>query len=247
MGKLSGKVAVITGGDSGIGAEVARQFAAEGADVAIIYNYDDQSGEMVVRQIEGEGRKGMRIKVDIGEPAEAKDAIRRIVERFGRIDVLVNDAGLDQLVPFEQITPEQIERTFKTNIFGMFYITQAALPHMPDGSRIINTASIAALRGSAGMAHYAASKGAVAAFTLSLADALAQRKIRVNAVAPGPVDTPMTRSFGPQFFQNAEKVYPLGIAKPTDIAPTYVMLASEGGNYYSGQILSPNGGRIMGI
>jgi NAD(P)-dependent dehydrogenase (short-subunit alcohol dehydrogenase family) len=247
MGKLSGKVAVITGGDSGIGAEVARQFAREGADVAIIYNYDDKSGEMVVRQVEGEGRKGMRVKADVGEPNEAKEAIQRIVERFGRIDVLVNDAGLDQIVPFEQITPEQLERVFKTNVFGMFYITQAALPHMPDGSRIINTASITALRGSGGMAHYAASKGAITALTLSLAQALADRKIRVNAVAPGPVDTPMTQSFGQQFFQNAEKVYPLGIAKPTDIAPTYVMLATEGGNYYSGQVLTPNGGRIVGI
>ncbi len=247
MSKLQDKIAVITGGDSGIGAEVAREFAAEGADVAIIYNYDDAGAEEVIRQIEATGRRAMRLKGDVGDPEQARDMIQRVASRFGRIDILVNNAGLAQIVPFEQITPEQIERTFKTNVYGIFYISQAALPHMPDGSRIINTASIDSLKGSAGMAHYAASKGAVAALTLSLAEALQSRRIRVNAVAPGPVDTPMTRSFGPQFLEHMQKAYPLGVAQPKHIAPTYVLLASEGGDFYSGQILAPTCGKIVGI
>lgn len=247
MGKLQDKIAVITGGDSGIGAEVACEFAAEGADVAIVYNYDDRSAEQVVREVEARGRRGLRVKGDVGEPSAAKAMIQQVVDQFGRIDILVNNAGLDQIVPFEQITPEQLERMFKTNVYGIFYISQAALPHMPDGSRIINTASIDTLKGSGGMAHYAASKGAVGALTLSMAEALEKKKIRVNAVAPGPVDTPMTRSFGPQFLQAMEKTYPLGVAQPRHIAPTYVLLASEGGDYYSGQILAPTCGRIVGI
>jgi NAD(P)-dependent dehydrogenase (short-subunit alcohol dehydrogenase family) len=247
MAKLADKRALITGGDSGIGAEVACLYAAEGADVAIIYNYDDQGAEQVVREIEARGRRGLRVKGDVGEKQIAQAMVDQVVDSFGQIDILVNNAGLDEIVPFEQITPQQLERMFKTNVYGAFYITQAALPNMPDGSRIIMTASVDSLKGSGGMAHYAASKGALAILTLSLAEALEKRRIRVNAVAPGPVDTPMTRSFGPEFLKHMQQKYPLGVAKPVHIAPTYLLLASEGGDFYSGQILAPTCGYITGL
>jgi NAD(P)-dependent dehydrogenase (short-subunit alcohol dehydrogenase family) len=247
MGKLENKVAVITGGDSGIGAEVAREFAAEGADVAIIYNCADQDAEKVVHEVEAKGRRAMRQKGDIGNPDEARHLIQQIVDQFHQIDILVNDAGLDQIVPFEKLTPQEIERTFKTNVFGIFYVTQATLPHMPDGSRIINTASIDALKGSAGMVHYAASKGAVATLTISLAKAFESKQIRVNAVAPGPVDTPMTRSFGPQFLQGVPREYPFGVASTSQIAPTFVFLASADADMYTGQILAPTCGKVLAL
>lgn len=248
-GKLRDRVALITGGDSGIGRAVAIAFAREGADVAIVYLNEHQDAEETQRLVQDEGRRCLTIAGDIGDEAFCREAVRRTIAELGRLDVLVNNAAeqhpQDSL---EQISREQLERTFRTNIFSMFYLTKAALPHLGAGSAIINTSSVTAFRGSPHLLDYAATKGAIIAFTRSLALALVERGIRVNAVAPGPIWTPLIPSTFPP-----DKVASFGAdvpmkrpGQPEEVAPCYVFLASDDSSYITGQTLHPNGGEIIG-
>ena len=247
-GKLKGKVALITGGDSGIGRATAVAFAKEGANVAIAYLDEHQDAQETRRLVEAEGRECLTIAGDVADPSFCKNIVETTVSSFGRLDILVNNAA--QQYPqqsIESISDEQLEKTFRTNIFSMFYTVRAALPHLKPGARIINTTSVTAYRGSAHLLDYSATKGAIVAFTRSLSQQLAERGILVNAVAPGPVWTPLI----PSSFQ-AEKVekfgqqVPLGRpGQPDEIAPAYVFLASADSSYMSGQVLHPNGGEVV--
>ncbi|WP_026370291.1 SDR family oxidoreductase [Kallotenue papyrolyticum] len=248
-GKLRNRVALITGGDSGIGRAVAIAFAREGADVAIVYLNEHQDAEATRRLVQDEGRRCLTIAGDIGDEAFCREAVQRTVAELSRLDVLVNNAAeqhpQDSL---EQISREQLERTFRTNIFSMFYLTKAALPHLGAGSAIINTSSVTAFRGSPHLLDYASTKGAIIAFTRSLALALVERGIRVNAVAPGPIWTPLIPSTFPP-----DKVASFGAdvpmkrpGQPEEVAPCYVFLASDDSSYITGQTLHPNGGEIIG-
>jgi NAD(P)-dependent dehydrogenase (short-subunit alcohol dehydrogenase family) len=248
-GRLEGKVALITGGDSGIGRAVAIGCAKEGADVAIVYLDEHEDAASTKALVEEEGRRCIAIAGDLGDEAFCKDAVARTVAAFGRLDLLVNNAGeqhpQDQL---EDISTEQMERTFRTNIFGMFHITKAALAHLSAGAAIVNSASVTAYRGSPHLIDYAATKGAIVAFTRSLADNLKKRRIRVNAVAPGPVWTPLIPASFPaehvaQFGENSFLGRP---AEPDEIAPSYIFLASDDAICMTGQVLHPNGGEVVG-
>jgi NAD(P)-dependent dehydrogenase (short-subunit alcohol dehydrogenase family) len=247
-GKLSGKAAVITGGDSGIGRAVAIAFAREGADVAIAYLDEHKDAEETKRLVEQEGRRCITMAGDVGRPEWCEEVVRRTVREFGRLDILVNNAAEQHpQESIDKITPDQLTRTFRTNIFSFFYMAQAALHHFGEGAVIVNTTSVTAYKGSAHLLDYSATKGAIVAFTRSLSQALAEKKIRVNAVAPGPVWTPLIPSTFP-----ADKVasfgtdVPLGRAgQPEEIAPSYVFLASDDASYMTGQVLHPNGGTII--
>lgn len=246
--KLRGKAALITGGDSGIGQAVAVYFAKEGADVAIVYLNEHEDARETQRMVEAEGRKFLAIAGDVGDEEFCKQAVERTVKELGHLDILVNNAAEQHpQEEVEEITSEQLERTFRTNIFSMFYLTQAAVKHLKEGSAIINTSSVTAFRGSGHLLDYAATKGAIVAFTRSLAETLAEKKIRVNGVAPGPVWTPLIPSTFPK-----EKVESFGSdvtmkrpGEPCEIAPSYVFLASEDASFYTGQMLHPNGGEII--
>ncbi len=246
--KLAGKVAVISGGDSGIGRAVALAFAGEGANVAVLYLNEHQDAKETVRAVENAGRKAIAIAGDIGSEAFCKRAIARLVKEFGRIDIVVNNAAEQHpQKSLENITAKQLERTFRTNIFSFFYLTKAALPHLKRGGSIINTTSVTAYRGSPSLLDYSSTKGAIVSFTRSLAHSLVRRGIRVNAVAPGPIWTPLIPATFP-----GEKVatfgsdVPLGRAgQPNEIAPSFVFLASEDSSYMTGQVLHPNGGEIV--
>ena len=247
-GKLIGRVAVISGGDSGIGRAVAIGFAKEGADIAITWLNEQEDAAETVRLVEAEGRRVLSIPGDIGNHDFAPHLVNQVVAEFGRIDILVNNAAEQHLCEnFEDIDPHTVENTFRTNILGMFWLTRAALPHMAEDTCIINTTSVTAYKGSPAQVDYAATKGAIVAFTRSLALQLVERKIRVNAVAPGPVWTPLIPASYP-----AEKVPHHGEAvpmkrpgQPDEIAPSYIFLASSDAAYMTGQVLHPNGGSVI--
>ncbi len=248
-GKLGGKVALITGGDSGIGRAVAVYFAREGADVAIVYLNEHEDAEATKKQVEDEGKRCLAISGDVGDEAFCREAVEKVVAEFGKLEVLVNNAGEQHpQKSIADITAEQLERTFRTNIFGMFFMTKAALKHLPEGSAIINSSSVTAFRGSGSLLDYAATKGAIVAFTRSLAQNLAEKKIRVNSVAPGPVWTPLIPStFSEEKVEHfGENVLLNRPGQPEEIAPSYVFLASADGSFFTGQTLHPNGGDIVG-
>lgn len=248
-GRLEGKVALISGGDSGIGRACSVLFAREGARVAIIYLEEDDDAEATAELIEAEGSEAILLRGDVGRKSFCEEAVAETIARFGKIDVLVNNAAeqhpQDDLTDIE---PEQLERTFRTNVFGYFYLTQAVLPHLESGATIVNTTSITAYRGSPTLIDYSATRGAIVAFTRSLASSLADRGIRVNGVAAGPIWTPLI----PASF-DAEKVgkfgadQPLGrVGQPNEVATAHLFLACEESSYMTGQVLHPNGGEIVG-
>lgn len=246
--RLQGKVALITGGDSSIGRAVALAFAQEGADVAVGYLNEHEDATVTKQLVEQAGQRCVVVAGDIGDPGFCQRLVDQTVEVFGRLDILVNNAAEQH--PQEDllhITPAQLVRTFQTNIFSMFYLTQAALPHLHKGATIINTSSVTAYRGSAHLIDYSATKGAIVSFTRSLSQALAPQGIRVNAVAPGPIWTPLI----PATFSKDE-VATFGAdvplqrpGQPAEVAPCYVFLASDDASYMTGQVLHPNGGEII--
>lgn len=247
-GKLSGRVALVTGGDSGIGRAAAIAFAKEGADVAVVYLDEHQDAEETRRLIEEKGRRCLTIAGDVGDEKFCRKAVERTVRELGRLDVLVNNAAEQhEQKGLEDISAEQLEKTFRTNIFAYFYMAKAALPHLGEGGSIINTTSVTAYRGSGHLIDYASTKGAIVAFTRSLAQNLAERKIRVNGVAPGPIWTPLIpASFDEEKVRSFGQDVPLGRpGQPEEVAPSYVFLASDDASYMTGQVLHPNGGEII--
>lgn len=247
-GKLAGKVAVITGGDSGIGRAVAIAFAKEGADVAVVYLSEFTDARETQRQVEEEKRRCHIVAGDIGDPNFCKQAIAEIIQKLGKVDILVNNAAEQHPQnKLDQITPEQLEKTFRTNVFGMFFLTQAALPHLKSGASVINTASITAYQGSPTLLDYSATKGAVVAFTRSFALNVVGQGIRVNAVAPGPIWTPLIPSTfdSPQVAKFGSDTPMKRAGQPDELAPAYVYLASEDSSYVTGQTLHVNGGTIV--
>jgi NAD(P)-dependent dehydrogenase (short-subunit alcohol dehydrogenase family) len=247
-GKLANRVALITGGDSGIGRAVAIAFAEEGARVAIVYRRHSSDARETQARCEAHGGRCLLIKGDIGSVAFCRSAVARTRRVLGGLDILVNNAAEQHPQDdFAKITPRQLEQTFRTNLFGFFYLTRAALPHLAKGSAIINTASVTAYRGSAHLIDYASTKGAIVAFTRSLALALAEDGIRVNAVAPGPIWTPLiTSSFRPKEVKTFGSDVPLKRpGQPEEVAPSFVFLASDDASYMTGQVLHPNGGEIV--
>ncbi|MBV9859168.1 MAG: glucose 1-dehydrogenase [Alphaproteobacteria bacterium] len=247
-GKLAGKAALITGGDSGIGRAVAIAFAREGANVAIVYLEEHEDAEETQRLVQQEGTECLTVAGDVGDESFCRRAVEETVGRFGRLDILVNNAAEQHpQESLEEISAAQLERTFRTNIFGQFFMAKAALPHLGEGAAIVNTASVTAYKGSPKLLDYSSTKGAIVAFTRSLAVSLAERKIRVNGVAPGPIWTPLIPStFPPEQVEKFGKDVPLGRAgQPDEVAPCFVFLASADASYISGQILHPNGGEVI--
>ncbi|RTE01392.1 SDR family oxidoreductase [Paenibacillus whitsoniae] len=247
-GKLKDKVAVITGGDSGIGRAVAVAFAKEGADVIIVYLNEHNDAEQTKRHVEHAGRKCVSLSGDIGDEAFCQKIIEQAIGTFGKLDILVNNAGEQHpQTDFTQITSEQLERTFRTNIFSQFYLTKAALPHLKAGSAIINTASITAYHGHEQLVDYSATKGAIVSFTRSLSLQLSPKGIRVNGVAPGPIWTPLIPStFTSEEVAEFGSTTPMKRAgQPGELAASYVFLASDDSAYMAGQILHVNGGTIV--
>jgi NAD(P)-dependent dehydrogenase (short-subunit alcohol dehydrogenase family) len=244
-GKLKGKAAIITGGDSGIGRAVALHYAREGADVAVVYLESDDDAAETKKLVEKEGVKCILFRGDISNESFCKETVEQTQKQFGRIDILVNNAGTHEDSPeVEDISKEQLIRTFSVNIFSFFYFTQAALKYMKEESVIINTASVTAYRGSGHLLDYSSTKGATVTFTRSLAENLAEKKIRVNGVAPGPIWTPLViYSFDKEHLEKFGKDTPLGRAGyPCEVAPAYVWLASEESSYMTGQMIHINGG-----
>ncbi|HEX2203230.1 MAG TPA: SDR family oxidoreductase [Longimicrobium sp.] len=245
-GKLDGLVAIVTGGDSGIGRAVAIAFAREGADVAIGYlaEEEDEDAAETKRWVEEAGRRCLVHRFDVREPEACRAFVERTVRELGRLDVLVNNAAYQmEQESLEDITPEQLDRTFRTNIYGYLYMAQAALKHLKEGAVILNTGSVTAFEGNAGLIDYASTKGAIHVFTKSLAQSVGEKGIRVNCVAPGPVWTPLipstlskehVRKFGEDTVWGRP-------AQPAEIAPSYVFLASADARYYTGEVLSPTG------
>jgi len=248
VGKLRDKVAIITGGDSGIGRAVAVAMAREGALIAILYLEEIADAKETARLIEAEGSRAILFKGDVGDEMFCWESVERINEEFGRIDILVNNAAEQHEVddPME-LSSEQLERTFRTNVFSFFHMTRACLQYMESGASIINTTSITAYQGHKTLIDYAATKGAIVALTRSLSQALTDRGIRVNGVAPGPIWTPLIpASFSAEKVARHGESVPMERAgQPNEVAPCYVFLASDDASYISGQVLHPNGGKIV--
>jgi NAD(P)-dependent dehydrogenase (short-subunit alcohol dehydrogenase family) len=248
-GRLKDKVAIITGADSGIGRAVAALYAREGADVAILYLCEHDDAARTRKIVEAEGRKAIAIAGDIGDRDFCERAVAETIEKLGRLDVLVNNAGEQH--PDEDITDiteEQLKRTFQTNVFGMFFMTQAARPHLKEGAAIVNCTSVTAYQGSKLLLDYSSTKGAIVAFTRSLAENLVEQGIRVNAVAPGPIWTPLNPFGGqpPEKIPDFGKDVPMGRpGQPNEVAPAFLFLACEDSSYMTGQVLHPNGGTIV--
>ena len=247
--KLAGKRAVVTGGDSGIGRAVAIGFAKEGADVVVLYKDEHGDAEETKRHVEAAGRKCLAIAGDVGDPGFCAGAVEEAA-RFlgGQIDILVNNAAEQHVCEdFTEISEAQVERTFRTNIFGYFWMAKHAAKRMPEGGAIINTTSVTAYQGNPGLIDYSSTKGAIVAFTRSLSQSLAEKYIRVNGVAPGPIWTPLIPSTFPE-----EKVEQFGgdvplkrAGQPEEVSPCYVFLASDDASYMTGQVLHPNGGSVV--
>ncbi len=247
--RLKGKVALVTGADSGIGRAVAALFAREGADVAILYLCEHDDAAKTKSIVEAEGARAIAIPGDLGDPKFCEAAVQKVVDTFGRLDILVNNAGEQHPdKDIRDITDEQLRRTFQTNIFSMFYLTQAARPHLKTGAAIINCTSVTMYKGSEDLLDYSATKGAITAFTRSLSQNLVKDGIRVNAVAPGPIWTPLNPMGGkpPEDMKEFGKNTPMGRpGQPNEVAPCFLFLACEDSSYMSGQVLHPNGGTIV--
>ncbi len=248
-GRLQGRVALITGGNSGIGRATAVLFAREGAKVAIIYRDEHEDAAETLGLVEAEGSEGLVIAGDVGQRSFCHDAVAQVIDRFGQLDVLVNDAAEQhaQDEP-EEIPEEQIERTFRTNIFGQIFMAQAALPHLRAGASIVCLTSVTAFKGQPLLIDYASTKGAILAFVRALSGKLAERGIRVNGVAPGPIWTPLIpASFPEEKVESFGKSVPLGRpGEPNEVAPALLFLACEDSSYITGQVIHPNGGTLVG-
>lgn len=245
--KLKGKIALITGGDSGIGRSVAVHFAKEGANVAIIYLSEDEDAKKTKKLVEEAGGKCLIIEGDLKEEEFCRKMVRETVEKFGGLNTLVNNAGMQfPKEDPEEVTTEQVHKTFQTNIYPYFYTVHEALKHLKDGDCIINTTSVTAYRGSSHLLDYSSTKGAITSFTRSLSKMLAEKNIRVNAVAPGPIWTPLIPSTFEDVSEFGQKV-PMGRAgQPSEVGPAYVFLACEDSSYITGQVIHVNGGEIIG-
>jgi NAD(P)-dependent dehydrogenase (short-subunit alcohol dehydrogenase family) len=248
-GRLRDKVALITGGDSGIGRAVAVAMAREGAKIAIVYLEERKDADITQAAVEKEGSRAIKIAGDVGDETFCREAVEKTVKEFGRLDILVNNAGEQhETKDIREIEARQIERTFRTNIFSYFYMAKHALRHMHEGASIINTTSVTAYQGHKTLLDYSATKGAIVTFTRSLSEALADEGIRVNAVAPGPIWTPLIpASFEPERVAKHGASVPMKRpGQPNEVAPCYVFLASDDASYISGQVLHPNGGKVVG-
>jgi NAD(P)-dependent dehydrogenase (short-subunit alcohol dehydrogenase family) len=248
-GRLAGKVALVTGADSGIGRAIAVLFAREGADIAIVYLNEHEDAEETRRAVEAEGRNATLFAGDLGDPDVARSAVDHAVSELGDLDIVINNAGEQHPdKDIRDITPQQLQRTFQTNIFAMFYLTQAALDHLKSGSAIVNCTSITMYTGEPELLDYSATKGAITAFTRSLSENLVGKGIRVNAVAPGPIWTPLNPSGGasPEKLKTFGEKTPMGRpGQPNEVAPAFLFLACDDSSYMSGQVLHPNGGTIV--
>nr|WP_234027481.1 SDR family oxidoreductase [Aurantiacibacter arachoides] len=248
-GRLKDKIAIVTGGDSGIGRATAVLFAREGAKVAIAYLEEDDDARITADAIEQEGSEALLHAGDLGDPATGQALVDKVIARWGRLDVLVNNAGEQHPdKDIRDITVEQLQRTFQTNIFAMFYLVQAARPHLKKGAAIVNCTSVTMYQGSKELLDYSSTKGAITAFTRSLSENLVGDGIRVNAVAPGPIWTPLNPMGGssPDKLEHFGEGTPMGRpGEPNEVAPAFLFLACEDSSYMSGQVLHPNGGMVV--
>jgi NAD(P)-dependent dehydrogenase (short-subunit alcohol dehydrogenase family) len=248
LGRLKGKVALITGGDSGIGRAVAISFAKEGADVAIVYLDEHGDAKQTAEDIRSYGKEALLIPTDVSVEANCEMAVKKTLGQFGKIDILVNNAAVQYVQKkIEDISAEQLQKTFSTNIFAYFYMTKFVVPHLQKGSAVINTASVTAFKGNQMLMDYSSTKGAIIAFTRSLSQSIVEKEIRVNSVAPGPVWTPLIpASFEPEKVEKFGEDIPMGRpAQPFEIAGCYVFLASDESVFITGQTLHPNGGSVL--